>query len=260
MLLTSATTQMRRRECPMGCLSSKVALVTGAASGIGRAIVERFATEGASVLAVDIDSSVAEVSEQAAGDVASFTVDVANTSAVRDMIDEVDRRWGRLDVLCNCAGIGRGGTVLDQSEEDFDRVYAVNVRGPFLATKYGAPLIARGGGGSIVNIASIGGLVAQARTCAYSTSKGAAVMLTRSCAVDLAPLGIRVNAVCPGLIETALLAHVPPEKVQELADRPPLRRLGQPDEIAAMALFLASDESSFSTGSVFVADGGRTAT
>jgi NAD(P)-dependent dehydrogenase (short-subunit alcohol dehydrogenase family) len=244
----------------MAMLEGKVAIVTGAGSGIGRAITLRFAREGASVLAVDVSGAQEAVAGEAGGDVRGIHADVSVAEDARAMIEAARREWGRLDVLCNNAGITRGGGLLDTEPEDLDRVLAVNVRGPFLGMKYGIPLMRESGGGSIINVASIGSLVAQPGSVAYFASKGAVLMLTKAVALEHAADGIRVNAICPGTIETPLLENAKPGVVERLLSLHAIGRLGRPEEIASMAVFLASDESSFAVGAAFVVDGGRTAT
>jgi NAD(P)-dependent dehydrogenase (short-subunit alcohol dehydrogenase family) len=156
---------------------------------------------------------------------------------------------------------GGQAPVADFDEETFDRVLAVNVRGPFLGMKHAIPLMLEGGGGSMINMASIGSFVAQPNSCAYLSSKGAVLMLTKTAALEYARQGIRINAICPGGIETPLVAGaMSAERLDVFRELHPVGRLGRPEEIAAMAVFLASDESSFATGAAFVVDGGRTAT
>jgi NAD(P)-dependent dehydrogenase (short-subunit alcohol dehydrogenase family) len=239
-------------------LSGKVAVVTGANAGIGRAISTRFAAEGARVLAVDV-SEGEDLADEA---IVVHRADVSDSGAWREIIATARRLWGRLDVLCNNAGIAGGeAPVADFDEEIFDRVLAVNVRGPFLGMKYAIPLMLEGGGGSIINMASIGSFVAQPNSCAYLSSKGAVLMLTKTAALEYARQGLRINAICPGGIETPLVANaMAPQRLEAFRQLHPVGRLGRPEEIAAMAVFLASDESCFATGAAFVVDGGRTAT
>ncbi|HEX5443362.1 MAG TPA: glucose 1-dehydrogenase [Pirellulales bacterium] len=253
-------------------LSGKSAIVTGAGSGIGRAIAQRFASEGAAVLVADIEElggreTVAAL--QAAGGKAEFLrTDVASEDDCRAMAAAAERQFGGIDVLVNNAAAFVFGKIDEVSRADWDKVLAVNVIGPAQCVKYVLPAMRRAGGGSIVNIASVSGFIAQPAFVPYNTSKGALVNMTRCLAFDLAADKVRVNAICPGEIHTrATDYHL--QKLEKsgidaqtalakLAAVSPLSRLGRPDEIANVALFLASDESSFVTGALLVADGGAT--
>jgi meso-butanediol dehydrogenase / (S,S)-butanediol dehydrogenase / diacetyl reductase len=245
-----------------GLLTDKVAIVTGAASGIGAASALRFASEGAKVVVADIRRPKAEqvVADIVArgGEALAVEVDVARADSVAGMIDRCVARYGGVDVLFNNAGTLRPGTAVELSVADWDLVMAVNVRSVFLGAKFAVPHMKARGGGSIINTASVSGLQGDVAAVAYSASKAAVINLTRALSTDHAPDGIRVNAICPGTIET------PP--VQRMMNDPTirdafvrassLRRLGRPDEIANGAVWLASDESSFVTGEALVIDGG----
>lgn len=250
-------------------LKGKATIVTGAGSGIGRAIAQRFAAEGAAVLVADIEEpggreTVAAI--QAAGGQAEFVrTDVAREDDCRAMAAAAERHFGRIDVLVNNAATFVFGKVDEVSRADWDKVLAVNVIGPAQCVKFALPAMRRAGGGSIVNIASVSGFIAQPAFVPYNTSKGALVNMTRCLAFDLAADKVRVNAICPGEIHTrATDYHLQKLGIDaqaglaKLAAVSPLARLGRPDEIASVALFLASDESSFVTGALLVADGGAT--
>ena len=250
-------------------LPGKSTIVTGAGSGIGRAIAQRFAAEGAAVLVADIEEpggreTVAAI--QAAGGKAEFVrTDVAREDDCRAMAAAAERQFGRIDVLVNNAAAFVFGKVDEVSRADWDKVLAVNVIGPAQCVKFALPAMRRAGGGSIVNIASVSGFIAQPAFVPYNTSKGALVNMTRCLAFDLAADKVRVNAICPGEIHTrATDYHIQKLGIDaqtalaKLAAVSPLARLGRPDEIASVALFLASDESSFVTGALLVADGGAT--
>ena len=248
-------------------LKEKVALITGAASGIGKSTSLLFGQEGAKVMGVDINGEGAErVAHQIAdtgGEAASLTVDVAKEEDVKRMVREAVERWGRLDILYNNAGIGVGGPVTQVTEEEWDRLIDINLKGVFLGCKHAIPEMLKQGGGAIVNTASDAGLRGIAWLSTYCASKGGVVLLTKSLAVEWAGQGIRVNCVCPGVIQTPILepflsqAGTGREAVLErMAQMHPLGRVGQPEEVAQAVAFLASDEAAFITGVALPVDGG----
>ncbi len=247
----------------------KVAVVTGAASGIGHATAVAFGREGASVVIVDIDE---KLGEQAAteirrhgGEIIVLPADIADEAAVKKMIDEVVNRWRHLDILVNNAGIYYQGDVSNTSLETWNKVMGVNLTGAFLCTKYAVEAMTKSGPGVVINVASEAGLVGIKGQVVYNVSKGGMIALTRSCAVDLAGLGIRVNCVCPGTTATPLVhaavhrAHDPIAARRALEQVRPLNRLGTPEEIASAILYLASDEAGYATGAILSVDGGYTA-
>jgi NAD(P)-dependent dehydrogenase (short-subunit alcohol dehydrogenase family) len=252
-------------------LAGKVAVVTGGGSGIGRAAAETFAAEGAGVAVVDLSAEAAEAVAAAiratGGSAVALQGDVTSGPALEAAMAATVAQFGRLDVLYNNAGIAVGGSVLEVSEADWDRCFAVNVKSVFLAARAAAPHLEAAGGGSIINTASVAGLVAVERAAAYCGAKAAVIGLTRNMAIDLAPRGIRVNAICPGtiltpMVEQLLLFRGGGNREKGMAmtvAKYPIGRLGTPEEIARVALFLASDDSSFVTGASFTADGGMTA-
>jgi NAD(P)-dependent dehydrogenase (short-subunit alcohol dehydrogenase family) len=250
-------------------LANKTALVTGSGSGIGRAIACIFATEGARVFAVDLDEAAAAETRQLiagdGGEAESFGVDVSRGEDVRRMVAACLERFGRIDILCNNAGIGSTQTVVDTSEEDWDRVFAVNVRGIFLGCKHAIPQMIEAGGGIIINMASVAGLVGLKNRAAYCASKGAVISLTKATAVDYVRHNIRCVCICPGTVDSPwvgrLLDATPDPRAERaaLTARQPMGRLGSPEEIAKAALYLASDDAAFITGSALVIDGGLTA-
>jgi NAD(P)-dependent dehydrogenase (short-subunit alcohol dehydrogenase family) len=242
-----------------GRLEGKCALVTGASTGIGRAVALRFAREGARVLGVARGAAVEALAADSEGRVETLRCDVAEPAQVAAMAQECRRRFGRLDVLCNNAGVGGKTSVRihELDVDDWDRVLGINLRGAFLVLKHTIPLMLESGGGSIVSMASIGSFRASPGSSAYITSKGGLLMLTRTAALEYVNDGIRVNAVCPGVTRTEILAKVPDEYQQMLTARVPMGRMGTPEEVAALTLFLASDEASYITGAAYVIDGGR---
>ncbi len=245
-------------------LAGKVAIVTGGGSGIGRASALLFSREGATVVVADWEEeggsgAVKEI--VASGGRAIFAkTDVSKEDDVRNMIAAAVRTYGRLDVLFNNAGIeGEMGVLTgDHSLELWNRVIAVNLTGTFLGCRYAIPEMLKGGGGSIVNNASVAGLVGFAGIPAYCASKGGVVQLTRTAALEYATQGIRVNCLCPGVIDTPMVRRAAPDETARaaFAQLQPVGRMGQPEEVAALALFLASDEASFVTGAAIPVDGG----
>lgn len=240
-----------------------VALVTGAARGIGRASAEALAEAGHRLVIVDVDAAAAEETAAAIGQ-GSFAhvCDVSDAAAVAALFDRVEAEAGPLSVLVNNAGVALPGSFLEYSVEDFRRVIDVNLTGTFLATQRAARgMIAHGIAGAIVNMSSINAEVAIPSIPAYCASKGGVRQLTRAAALALAPHGIRVNAVAPGSIDTAMMAGINsnPEALERVMSRTPLKRLGTPREIAEVVAFLASPKASYITGETIVADGGRLA-
>ncbi len=242
-------------------LKDKVCIVTGGGRGLGRAIALRFAKEGARVIAVSVSDAGKDVAEVAEREIEFLRADVSQPEAVQAMAAHCRKRHGRLDVLVNNAGKGDPlqRRIHEVPVESWDDTIAVNVRGAFLVLKYCIPLMLDSGGGSIVNMASIGSFRASPRSSAYITSKGAMLMLTRTAALEYVDDNIRVNALCPGAIEIDLVRAAPPEVREMLQARIPQGRMGTPEEVASFALFLASDEASHVTGGAYAVDGGRSA-
>ena len=249
-----------------GRLEGRVAIVTGAASGIGAACAERFAREGAHVAGLDLnkpDDTIRSRVLDADAEASFHEADVRDEEAVAGVVDRVAERWGRIDVLVNAAGIAGGGPAHLLAVEEWERVLDVNLKGTFLACKHVLQHMLEGGRGSIVNVASVEGLEGIEGGSSYNASKGGVVLLTRNLAIDYGRRGIRVNCICPGVVETPLLKSVLTEGLEtvraNIIEAHQLGRFGQPEEIAAAALFLASDDASFVTGHPLVVDGGYTA-
>lgn len=250
----------------MGSLEGKRALITGGASGIGRATALLFAREGAAVAVADRDEEggqeTAERIRKGGGRAIFVPCDVTIEADCRRAVQTTVEELGGLDILFNNAGIIRRATVLELSEEDWDRVMAVNIKGIFLMSKYAIPIMAAGGGGVIINTASGWGLKGGRHAVAYCASKAAVVNMTRAMALDHGAQNIRVNCVCPGDTDTPMLRDEarqlgePEERFLAEAASRPLQRVGTPEEVAQAVLFLASDAASFVTGAALVVDGG----
>jgi NAD(P)-dependent dehydrogenase (short-subunit alcohol dehydrogenase family) len=247
-------------------LTNRTALITGAASGIGRATAQLFAREGASVVITDLNEAAGQetvkVITDTGGRALFIPADVTKDADCRRVAAAAGQAFGTIHILFNNAGIIRRATVVDLSEEDWDRVMAVNVKAMFLMSKHVIPIMAKSGGGSIINMASGWGLAGGAKAAVYCASKGAVVLLTKAMAVDHGPQKIRVNCLCPGDTDTGMLRDEA-RQLGEASDRfladsakRPLGRVGSPEEIAQAALYLASDASSFVTGTALVVDGG----
>jgi NAD(P)-dependent dehydrogenase (short-subunit alcohol dehydrogenase family) len=249
-------------------LTGQVAIVTGGAQGIGGATARRLAEEGASVLIADVDRETAEKNARtirdAGGTAATLAADVGKHADVRAMIDEAVRLWGKLNILVNNAynpiGGDDGGSAVQVSEEAWDRGLAVLMKSIFLGAKYAVPAMQRSGGGSIVNLSSVHGLLQAPNSLIYEAGKSAIIGMTRQMALDFGPLGIRVNAICPGHIVTeriqASMWDRNPKGLRFFEEQYPVRRCGRPVDIANAIVFLCSDEASFITGHALVVDGG----
>ena len=247
---------------------NKAAVITGAGSGIGQATALLFAGKGAKVAVVDLDSDAGaktvDMIKDDGGEAIGVIADVSRAADAHHMAETVMDAFGRIDVLVNNAGIFTEGNVVDTSEEDWNRILAVNLSGVFFCMKYCIPEMVKGGGGVVVNISSEAGLVGIGNQVAYNVSKTGVIALTKSAALDFAGDNIRVNCLCPGRILTPLVKEVirnsqDPEATRRLlSEDRPMKRMGKPEEIAAGILFLASDEVAYATGTVLPIDGGYT--
>ncbi len=244
-------------------MNGKVAVVTGAGSGIGRATALLLAREGAVVLAADIEGAAAQATADLGdGRLIALETDVSDDAAVERLFARCRKELGPVAVLANIAGIGSTTTAPETPLEVWEKVFAVNVRGTFLCCKHAIPQMASGGGGSIVNMGSVAGLVGLRNRAAYCASKGAVVALTRALALDHLADRIRVNCICPGTVDSPWVRRLVDEageSLEALVARQPMGRLGTPEEIAAAVLYVASDAAAFMTGSALVLDGGLTA-
>ena len=245
-------------------LEGKVAIVTGGAQGIGKGIVERYVKENARVAIFDIDKDMLEATEaemkSMGGDVITFTVDVLSKEKIFNAVNAVADKWGHIDILVNDAGICPWADFLEIPEEDWDKVMGINLKGYFLMSQaVGRIMSKQKDGGSIIHMSSVNGLAAEAQIAHYNVSKGGINMLTMSMALELAKYNIRVNAICPGFIDTRLnRSDIENEEwLKEYLKTIPMGRVGKPSDIASAAFFLASDDSAYITGHLLVVDGGQ---
>jgi NAD(P)-dependent dehydrogenase (short-subunit alcohol dehydrogenase family) len=246
-------------------LSGKVGVITGAASGVGRATALRFAAEGARVVVADYNEpagqAVARELAEAGGEALAVKVDVSRAAEVEAMVAATVAEFGRLDVLFNNAAValvGRDNRVTEIAEDVWDYVLSVNLKGVYLSCKHAIPVMAANGGGSVINNVSIAALVAEPDLDAYTAAKGGVLSLSRSVAANYAPQGIRCNSICPGLIRTPMAAGISAD-VLERFERETLLAIGEPEDVAHLVVYLASDEARYVTGATFVIDGGYTA-
>jgi len=253
----------------MGRLQGKVALITGGAGAIGRATAQRFAADGASVVVADRDGQradeVAGALRDSGAQALGVAVDVTSEASVAGLVGQATATFGRIDILFTCAGVLVTGSVTETSLADWERSLAVNLTGPFLASRHVVPVMIANGGGSIVHMSSTAGLVGETSIAAYCASKGGVLMLARQMALDYARQGVRVNVVCPGWIDTpfndpAIEAAGGRAALMPFVDQMvPMGRQGTPDEVADVVAFLASDDARLMTGSIVTVDGGLTA-
>jgi len=247
-------------------LAGRIAIVTGAGKGIGEAVAYRFAREGATVVAAqrsaeDGDAVVAGVTREG-GRALSIPTDVRDETSVEQLVARTIETFGRVDILVNNAGVGIRRTVTESTMDEWDEVMEPNVRGVFLCMKHGIRAMTEQGSGSVINMASVASFVGFPRDAAYCASKGAVLMLTRQAALDYAPMGIRVNAICPGFIDTPMLRYYcdqqpdPDAAWREVLAQHPMGRVGTPEDVAGAAVFLAGDDSTWMTGSALTVDGG----
>ena len=249
-------------------LTGKVAVVTGGGSGIGRAIATTFAQQGAHLVVLDLDEraagETAAAITRAGGKAVAAASDVADSASVTAAFDRIVQEQGRIDILVNNAGVAHVGTIEQTAEEDFDRLYRVNVKGVYLCSRAAVPVMARQGGGVILNMASIVSLIGVAERFAYSMSKGAVLTMTKSVAIDYVNQKVRCNCICPARVRTpfvdSFVAKNYPgreeETLRQLSEYQPMGRMGTPEEVAYLALYLCSDEAAFVTGQAYPLDGG----
>ena len=241
----------------MGQLDGKVAVITGAGSGMARASARVFVREGAKVLAADISGRQDETAAELGEAVVPFRCDVSDESSVEAMFASALEAFGRVDTVLNVAGLGAGGMLADLTLEEYDRIMGVNLKGVMLVTKHGIRTMVPTGGGTILNWSSIGGMNASIGTSVYGATKAGVISLTKSAAIEYGPKGIRANAICPGFIETEMSGGPGAgARFPHMIEASALKRAGQPEEVAELASFLASDRASYITGAIIPIDGG----
>jgi NAD(P)-dependent dehydrogenase (short-subunit alcohol dehydrogenase family) len=243
----------------MGELDDKVAVITGAGSGMAKASVKVFAREGAKVLAADISGAEQDVAAEVSGDVLPVHCDVTVEADVEALMAAAIKEFGRVDTVLNVAGVADGVPLVDLDMEAYDRLMDVNLRGVFLGMKHGIRAMLVSGGGSIINWSSVGGLNGNAYTAVYNASKHAVIGATKSAAIEYGPKGIRVNVICPGYVRTEIMSKDAEAHMPDIVLKAALQRGGLPHEVAEVGCFLASDRASFVTGAVIPVDGGWSA-
>ncbi|MEI3612360.1 SDR family NAD(P)-dependent oxidoreductase [Pseudogracilibacillus sp. SO30301A] len=242
-------------------IKDKVVLITGAGSGIGKVTAHKFAAEGAKVVCADIKNAekTADEIQKEGGTSIGISLDVSKLNSWNEAKEKIIKEFNSIDVLCNIAGISEAVDIVDLDEDDFDNLININLKGPYLGMKVILPELLKKGSGKIVNIASLAAHIGLPGLPSYSASKGGVASMTRQAAVEYAPKNIQINAVSPGIIETPILATNPPEVTKQFTDATPAGRLGKPEDIANMVLYLSSDKSDFISGEIIKVDGGWSA-
>jgi NAD(P)-dependent dehydrogenase (short-subunit alcohol dehydrogenase family) len=243
----------------MGELDGKVAVITGAGSGMAKASVKVFVREGAKVVAADISGAEKDTAAEVGGDVLAVHCDVTQEAEVEALMDAAIEEFGRVDAVLNVAGVADGAQLVDLDMASYDRLMDVNLRGVFLGMKYGIRAMLANGGGSIINWSSVGGLNGNAYTTVYNASKHAVIGATKSAAIEYGPKGVRVNVICPGYVRTEIMSKDAEAHMPEIVLKAALQRGGLPHEVAEVGSFLASDRASFVSGAVIAVDGGWSA-